>query len=537
MEETNSLLNSFSQWENYSRSNVALQKQNNNFDITNHDSVESHEDIGTENFPTNTVSSKKIEKNSSFKYNINPHNEIDDDKTKKNKDNKIFSFFSRKFGTNTDNTINSRRISLPMDFRTLNDDSVNFPTNLRSTSENKPKTYIPLQNDDHTRRPVSLDPAATNNLSRNDRENSSYVYNYRIVRHNSSGSSIRSNRQRPKSVPLNIYSTEENSKAGNPNRNTEKKQNRKTFNSWFICSSNKDFSSTNEFNKFKRKKKFIFHKGFIKSINNYGSTDDCNRSSSTRRKKNLTNFKNESEFTSYMNYINLSTINNNLSELNLENNNNDERNSMSYRENFESRPYKHRKHGNVIISSPNVAFFKPAKSQIVVNHLLPKQIYLQRTKQHNNENYMTFAQQYSLDETILNASNHDNDNNIVNQHKIVRKVSFRKNSIRRQNLDSSKNKNSHKTGNSGPTRVQSINSKKFVKRSNTLPNKFKFSDNELIEIWSKYLQRVIAQRIILRINLLISLPSKNKKTLQHSESSTLSTSLATNKPFPMERLN
>lgn len=551
MDESDQLLNSFTQWEHYSKSSLS---SNYIIDIDSDNS----ENNNNKNNKNNNNNNNTLKERNSFKYNIHPYSDITTKHQNSQPDKKMLQILNKRntpFNNDNSKSNNIRPISLPMDFRTINDDSTDFPMNIKPIGENKPRNLIPLKNNDKIK-PIN---SANTNTNTNTDTNTNYTYNYRIISNDSPNSSKKLGKQRPSSVPINIHLNKDKSNSDNTPTNKDNKKNRGSFNSWFISSTNKDFTSNNEFSKFKKNKKFIFHKGFIKNsvTNTNNSTsntiNDCKISSSTRKKDNFINFKNKSEFNSYMNYINLSTINNNLSELNLSQPNsfygNEKINLNSDSKTSYNSKYRGKDRGNIIIASPNVAFFKPTKSQIVINQMLPKQIYLQNTNFNNcnfHKNYTTFAQQYGSDKKTLGV-NH----NSMNQNKIVRKISLKKSNKKRnvtidnnnaktiKKTDSIKNNNENLKNNRIKTRSQKINSKKFVKRSNTLPNKFKFSDSELIEIWSKYLQKIIMQRIMLRINLLNSMPKKKLSfaSPNNSTTTTLSTTLSKTNLYPVERLN
>lgn len=242
----------------------------------------------------------------------------------------------------------------------------------------------------------------------------------------------------------------------------------------------KDFTSNKELNSTKRKGVSIFHKGFLQR-----SKLKINRTKLRQRIPSGPKFRNQNEFNSCLNYIDLnsmandqySTANSHSLSHDIEdilfqsNNNNSDRKGPFY-------------------TSQNVILYKPQNNNtnIVVNKVIPRDIYFNQNKINNK---------------INNRLNHP----LTKRHNTIkRKLSKRDHSVKR---------NKHRTLN--------------IKRSNTLPANVHSTpqSNDITTVWSKYLQAVIAQRIALRLTLMNSQPASSS-----SSSSILNCSTSNHSSIP-----
>lgn len=236
----------------------------------------------------------------------------------------------------------------------------------------------------------------------------------------------------------------------------------------------KDFTSNQELNKSGKKKRgSLFHKGFLKR-----SKFKYTRSKLMKDKGGGPKFRNRQEFNSCLNYIDLTSLINDQYHART----NQSKDSLSQDINsilFQSR-FNHNP-----LSSQNVVLYKPQNNnKIVVNKLIPRDIYL-------NQNHIIMP--------------------LPRQNTIKRKLS------KRHIKPSRTNTRHHRTLN--------------IKRSNTLPPSIHQpaplppqQQAEVTGVWSQYLQAVITQRIALRLTLMNSQPASNTSSLlncSHSNHSSI----------------
>lgn len=233
----------------------------------------------------------------------------------------------------------------------------------------------------------------------------------------------------------------------------------------------KDFTSNQEYNKTKKKGKSIFHRGFLKRSN-----FKSNRIRIQGKLPPGPKFRNQNEFQSCLNYIDLNSMVNDQRTRTSTSTPTHKASNDSLSQDIRSILFQSRSNTKPF-TAQNVVLYKPQNNNtnIVVNKLIPRDIY-------------------------FNANVKSNPPPLTKRHNTIkRKLSKRD----RTAATTKRNRATHRTLN--------------IKRSNTLPASIHTSippqQNDVTTVWSKYLQTVIAQRIALRLTLMNSQPPSNASLL------------------------
>lgn len=223
--------------------------------------------------------------------------------------------------------------------------------------------------------------------------------------------------------------------------------------------------------------RFIFHRGFLRR-------SSIKRVRSKLRSKSGPKFRNQNEFNSCLNYIDLVSM---VNEEYIKTGNGGSKESLS--QDITDLMFPHRtgksNHHTPATFSNNVVLYKPENgNKIVVNKVIPRDIYMNRTHQRARS-------------PPLSHHNNKRNKKKTPSHTIKRKLSQGR-KLRPTSNRHHQNSNHH-------------NHTIKVKRSSTLPASMHSTtssyDKDLKGVWSQYLQAVIAQRIAVRMTLLNSEPA------------------------------